>query len=76
MVCKGWLKITILDNPAWSYLRLPDVYYLVVDLPCQSETFTRWNYRPCSVVHPFDLNLEPVDPVHNSNIKIALPYHC
>jgi len=36
----------------WSYLRLPDVYYLVVDLPCQSGTFTRWNYRPCSAAHP------------------------
>jgi deoxyribonuclease-1 len=24
----------------------------VVDLPCQSGTFTRWNYRPCSAAHP------------------------
>jgi hypothetical protein len=39
----------------WSYLRLPDVCYLVVDLPCQSGTFTRWNNRPCSAAHPLIL---------------------
>ena len=37
----------------WSYLRLPDVCYPVVDLPCRSGIYTRWNYRPCSAAHPF-----------------------
>ncbi len=40
----------------WSYLRLPDACYLVVDRPCQSGTFTRWNYRPCSAAHPFNIS--------------------
>jgi len=46
-----WLAPIVLN--IWSCLRLPDVYYLVADLPCQSGTFTRWNYRPCSAAHPF-----------------------
>jgi hypothetical protein len=37
----------------WSYLRLPDVCYPVVDLPCRNGTYTRWNNRPCSAAHPF-----------------------
>jgi len=35
-----------------EYLRTRLTRYLVVDLPCQSGTFTRWNYRPCSAAHP------------------------
>ena len=45
-----WLAPIALN--IWSYLRLPDACYLVVDLPCQSGTFTRWNNRPCSDAHP------------------------
>jgi hypothetical protein len=29
-----------LNSNIWGYLHLPDVYYLVVDLPCQSGTCT------------------------------------
>ena len=36
-----WLAPTVLN--IWSYLRLPDVCYPVVDLPCRSGTYTRWN---------------------------------
>ncbi len=45
-----WLAPIVLN--IWSYLRLPDVYYPVVDRPCRSGTYTRWNYRPCSAAHP------------------------
>ncbi len=30
----------------------PMLTILVVDLPCQSGTFTHWNYRPCSAARP------------------------
>jgi hypothetical protein len=46
-----WLAPIVLN--IWSCLRLPDVYYPVVDPPCRSGTCTRWNYRPCSAAHPF-----------------------
>ena len=36
----------------WSYLRLPDACYPVVDLPCRDGILTRWNYRPCSAALP------------------------
>ncbi len=52
----------------WSYPRLPDGCYLVVDRPCQSGAFTHWNYRPCSAAHPllieqnqqFNVTLTPI----------------
>jgi hypothetical protein len=41
-----WLALIVLN--IWSYLRLPDVCYPVVDLPCRDGILTRRNHRPCS----------------------------
>lgn len=37
--CLAYIVLNI-----WSYLRLPDACYLVVDLPYQSGVHTHWNY--------------------------------
>ena len=58
-----WLAPIALN--IWSYLRLPDACYLVVDLPYQRGTFTRWNYRPCSAAHPLIL----LDDFGNSSVN-------
>jgi hypothetical protein len=57
-----WLAPIVLN--IWRYRRLPDVCYLVVDLPCQSGTFTHRNYRPCSAAHPM---------IFRSIIKYCVP---
>jgi len=39
----------------WSRLRLTDVCYPVVDIPCRNGILPRWNYRPGSAALPFCL---------------------
>jgi len=60
----------------WNYFRLPSDCYPVVDLPCRSGIFTRWNNRPCSDAHPLiPKESDPLIPMgcRRHSIKIMAP---